>query len=432
MITQQTVAWALYDFADTAFSALFISFFYPILIKTYLGGNEFQIGLSLGLSLLVAALIVPLIGALSDATGKKIPILLVTTAITAGLIAATSFAGLYGALFLGFLANLFNVVDTDLYDSQLVEITREENRGRISGFGAAVGYGGTIASLAMGYLVMSRIGWEKKEAVQAIFQAVAVFYLVFSIPLFLVLKDAASKEISFRESLQKALAEIKYTLTKMREMPGLGNFLIGSFIYNNGLNTIIVFLGLYATTVIGLTLQAFFFVFAALALGSIAGSLLAGLLSDKIGPKKMLIGTLAVWILDTIYFLNLDAAIRFLKPASQTRTALSINEWFLSVFQIEHFINPPLLAFLVGGMIGGAGLGAVCVGNRHLLSRLAPRHKVAEIFGFMGLSKKFSGVAGSVLFGLIVTHFGGYSHAILLILLFFLVGLFFLFRVPSP
>lgn len=407
ILTKKIFAWALYDFADTAFSALFISFFYPILIKTYLGGNELQIGLSFGLSLLAAAFLVPFIGALSDATGKKIPILLVTTLVTVILTAATGYAGLYGTLALGLFANLFNIIDTDLYDSQLMDIAGPREQGRVSGLGAAVGYCGTIASLLMGYVVMQKIGWEKKEAVQVIFPATAVFYFIFSIPLFIFLKDPKRPPITFKASLQKALGEMKYTVTRMREMRGLGSFLIGSFIYNDGLNAVIVFLGLYATTVVGLTIQAFFFVFGALAVGSILGSLLAGWASDKIGPRKMLIVTLVTWILVVVYFLNMGALAQWLKLPNKTA------------------------AFLLGGMFGGAALGAVWVGNRHMTLRLAPAHKVAEIFGFVGLTKKFSGVMGSILFGLIVTKFGGYPNALLSILIFFILGLFFLCRIPK-
>jgi len=162
--TKQVAAWSLYDFADTAFSALFITFFFPILIKTYLGGNELMIGLTFGLSLLTAALIVPLIGAVADATGKKIPLLFIATLITVGLTALTGYVGLTVALVLGFLANVFNIIDVDLYDSQVVEVAAETDRGKVAGLGVAVGYVGTLGALLMGYLIMSRIGWETKAA----------------------------------------------------------------------------------------------------------------------------------------------------------------------------------------------------------------------------------------------------------------------------
>lgn len=87
-------AWASYDFADTAYSALFVTFFYPILIRTYLGGTELQIGLVFGLAFLAAALLVPVLGAASDTTGRRTPILLITTAITVVAVALVGLAGL--------------------------------------------------------------------------------------------------------------------------------------------------------------------------------------------------------------------------------------------------------------------------------------------------------------------------------------------------
>ncbi|MCH7882987.1 MFS transporter [Patescibacteria group bacterium] len=414
MLNKKVFSWALYDFADTAFSALFITFFFPILIKVYLGGNELQIGLTMGLSLLAAALLVPVIGALSDATGRKIPILFVSTVITVGLAALTGYVGLFFALALGFFANLFHSIDVDLYDSQLNDIAPYSQRGRISGFGIAIGYLGTIASLIVAYLIMNQIGWDTKQAVQAIFPATAAFYFIFSLPLFIYLRDRPRPTISFKRSIRTAFSELKYTLTKMPEMKGLGSFLLASFIYNNGMNTVIIFLSLYATQIIGLSIQAFFFVFGALAIGSFFGSLIFGRFSDRFGPKRSLSVVLALWILVVLYFLNIS--------------------WVASLINTPHSL---IVAFIIGGMVGGAALGSVWVGNRHMVTRLAPRRKIAEIFGIEGLTQKFSGGVGPVLFGLVVILAGkgneivGYQNALWMILIFFVLGLIILWRIPK-
>src|SRR3989338_2160057 len=112
-ITKKTVAWSLYDFADTAFSALFITFFFPILIKVHLGGTEFQIGLAMGLSVLAAALAVPMLGAISDALGKRMPILVISTTLTAIVTVVTGYTELGMALLFGFLANILHLIDID-------------------------------------------------------------------------------------------------------------------------------------------------------------------------------------------------------------------------------------------------------------------------------------------------------------------------------
>lgn len=168
-LTKKVFAWSLYDFADTAFSALFITFFFPIFIKAHLGGNEFQIGLAMGLSVLVAALLVPLIGAFSDATGRRMPILIAAALATAALSVGTGYAWLALALILGFLANITHLISKDVYDAKMIEIAPKNLQGSVSGLGVGVGYFGTIASLAIGYLLLSYLGWETKSGFRQCF-----------------------------------------------------------------------------------------------------------------------------------------------------------------------------------------------------------------------------------------------------------------------
>lgn len=409
-MNKKVLAWSLYDFANTAFSALYITFFFPILIKTYLGGNEFQIGLVMSLSFLTAALIVPFLGAMADATGRKLPIIFMATIFNVGLTAITPYAQLQWALIFGFLANLFYLLGLSVYNAQLVDIAGEKERGRVSGLGVAVGYLGTIASLAIAYPFLGNI--------KAIFLVTAIFFFIFSLPLFLFLRDKKIEGLNWISNFKKAFLEVKKTVTYLLPglpgattllsstesskagkvvAPGLGSFLVGSFFYNNAMNTIIIFLSLFATTVIGLSVREFFFVFALLAIGSFFGAMVAGYFSDKIGPVKMLTAALVVWMAVTAFFI---------------------------LFQQS------LMSFLLAGMVGGGALGAVWTGNRHLVTKLAPSHKVAEIFGFEGLTERFSGVIGPLLFGYLVTVFGNYSYGLVSLLIFFVIGLVFLNRVP--
>ena len=171
MLNKRVIAWSLYDFANTAFSALFITFFFPILIKTHLGGNEFQIGLVMSLSFLVAALQVPFLGAWADATGRKLPIIFVATTANVVLTAITPYAQLRWALIFGFFANVFYLISLSIYNAQLVDIAGERERGRVSGLGVAIGYLGTIASLAVAYPLLNDI--------KSVFLAIAIFFLFF-------------------------------------------------------------------------------------------------------------------------------------------------------------------------------------------------------------------------------------------------------------
>lgn len=388
-VNKRIFAWSLYDFADTSFSALFITFFYPILVRNVLGGTEFQVGLSLGLSLLATALVVPFVGALSDAMGRRIPILAVSTLITVGLTAATGYAGLAAALVLGFLANLFNTLDIDLYDSFIPELVPPEKRGRLSGLGTGVGYLGTIASLAMAYGILAYFGFESEEGIRAIFPAVAVFYFIFSLPLFLTVPDIKRIRRPLGESARVAIGQLKHTLTHLGEYRGLGPFLLASFIYNDAMHTAIIFLSLYGTDQIGLTVQQFFFAFALIALAAFAGSFLFGKLSDRLRPRRVLTVILVLWMLVIGLLI------------------------FTKSWQI----------FVLAGSLGGALLGGVWTCNRHMIAMLAPPHKVAEIYGIEGLTEKTAGVIGPIGFGWLATNYG-YPPGLVFLMCLFVIGIF--------
>lgn len=387
------IAWSLYDFADTSFSALFLTFFFPILIKRYLGGTEFQVGLAMGLSLLLAAFLVPFIGAIADTLGRRIPILAVSTVITVGLIVATGYAGLFTALLLGALANLFNIIDIDLYDSFIPDLAPPEAHGRLSGFGTAIGYLGAIASLAAAYFVLSYFGFETRAGVQAIFPTVAIFYLVFSLPLFFFLRDRVGAPRPLLEAARRAAAELRHTVTHLRDIKGLGPFLLSSFIYNDAMHTAIIFLSLFGTERIGLTIQQFFWAFAVMALAAFAGSLVFGQISDRLRPRQTLSIVLILWMLVIIFLI------------------------FTTSWQV----------FVLAGSLGGALLGAVWTCNRHMITLIAPRQKIAEIFGFEGLTEKAAGVLGPISFGFLATYYG-YTLALSLLLVFFIVGFWILRR----
>ena len=395
-INKKIIAWSLYDFADTAFSALFITFFFPILIKVHLGGNEFQIGLAMGLSVLIAALLVPLIGAISDASGKRMPILVITALLTAGITALTGYAELSLALILGSLANFTNLISKNIYNAKMIDIAPRSLFGSLSGFGVAVGYFGTIASLAIAYPLFSYFGWESLNSIRAAFWEAGIFYILFSLPLFFFVPDTVRSgspqvprpTLSFFDALKTGLREIKKTITSIRQFPVFAKFLAASFFYNNAMNTIIIFLYLYGRQEIGLGIRQFFPVFAIMAFAAAIGSYVFGKLSDTFGPIKLIKLALYIWIATIIYLL------------------------FITTYA----------SFLIAGILGGVALGAIWTLNRHMIAAISPEHKIAEWFGFEGLTEKFSGVVGPIVFGYLVTV-SGYPAALISMAIFFLIGL---------
>ncbi|MBS3097969.1 MFS transporter [Candidatus Woesearchaeota archaeon] len=389
--------WVIYDLANTAFSALFITFFFPLLIKVYLGGNEFQLGLVMGLSMLLAGILVPLIGAVSDSTGRKIPFVIFFTITCVVFTIITPYLGLYLALLFALLANLAYHSAIDVYDALLVDISTKQNIGTISGYGVATGYLGTILSLIMAYIILIIFGFNTKTGIQAIFPATALFFLAFSTITFVLVKDKIKKaKIPLKTAIKKSFSQLKDTLTNMHNHKGLLPFLIASFIYTDGMNTAILFLYLYGREQIKLTLVSFFYVYAVMAVAAMIGSLVFGRITDKIGPKKTLSISLGIWILIITLLINVNN----------------------------------LKSFLIAGSLGGVALGAIWTATRPMLVQLSPKQKIAELFGFQGLTEKFSGVFGPVIFGYVVVK-SGYQPALIVLLGFFILGLLILYKVPS-
>ncbi|MBW2980325.1 MFS transporter [Candidatus Woesearchaeota archaeon] len=396
-LTKKIFGWTIYDLANTAFSALYVTFFFPVLIKVFLGGNEFHVGLVTSLGIFLAGVFVPFIGALSDSTGRKMPYVIFFTLLCVTATALTPYIGLYGALILGVFATLTFHACLDVYDAILTDISTKKNMSKISGYGVAMGYVGTILSLVMAYILMSMLGWETEAAVKSIFPATAIFFLGFSIITFILVKDKVRKAtVSLKEGIKKAYSAIKSTFREARKHKSLFIFLIACLLYTDGMNTAIVFLYLYGREQIGISMVNFFYAYAGMALTSALGALIFGKLGDKIGSKRSIVTALFLWI-GIIYLL------------------MKVNN---------------VVTFIIAGCLGGAALGAIWTLNRPMLVHLSPKNKLAQFFGFQGLTEKFSGLIGPVLFGFIVVR-AGYQPALWLLMGFFVIGLGIMYFVPN-
>jgi UMF1 family MFS transporter len=204
------------------------------------------------------------------------------------------------------------------------------------------------------------------------------------------------KVIYFKENIKKALATVLNTVKSLPRTPVLGRFLAASFFYNNAMNTVVVFLALFGREQIGLGTQEFFPVFALMALTAGAGSFALGKLSDYFGPVRMIKLALLIWL------------------------AIVVLLIFVSSFP----------TFLFAGAVGGIVFGGIWTLNRHMITRIAPKEKIAELFGFEGLTEKFSGVLGPIVFGGLVV-LSGYTAALISTLIFFLVGLFLIRKISK-
>ncbi|MEM2916580.1 MAG: MFS transporter [Candidatus Woesearchaeota archaeon] len=397
MRKKEVFCWAMYDLANTAFSALFVTFFFPKYVTEFLGGNKFQIGLVFGLSMLLVGLLVPVIGAWSDRIRKRMPFIVVFTFFCCAATLLVPFVSLKVALFLGLVANFFYHAALTTYNALIPLLGIPEEYGKISGIGVALGYLGTLLSLGIAALVLNRLGWETMLGVKSVFIVTALFFFVFSLFLFFGVRERGnSMKEPWHAYTHHAIKDVLKTIAHLRKHKGLIPYLITIFMFVDAVTAVIVFLYLYGRSVIGLETQAFMIVYALFALSAVAGSYLVGRLTDTIGPKKTLMLAGASWLVVLGVLLMVQS----------------------------------LPMFIFAGLLGGVAMGAVWTSSRPLLIALSPKRGVGQFFGFSELANKFSGVLGPIAYGFLANFYGD-KAAIVSLFVFFIIGLASLCFVPD-
>ena len=401
-------SWLLFDFANTSFSVMMVTFVFPLYFKNVICKGEPSgdalWGFSVSLSMLLVALISPVLGAAADYSGKRKRFLLFFTLTSIVATALLSFSGpgmALVAVLLFVLANMGFEGGLVFYDSYLKQLASAKSIGRVSGYGFAMGYLGALSILLLVQPLLSKgIVLSNMPNVQLSFLVVAIFFALFAAPLFLVLRDEKKGDrpaISFT-AIRCSLREVKYTVQHIMSYPDLARFLLAYFFYNDAILTVIAFSSIYAQNTLGFTTGELIRFFMLVQTTAIAGSLIFGFVTDKIGPKRTIVITLLIW------FVVVVAAI---------------------------FADSKELFFYTG-MLAGMSMGSSQAASRSMMTRLTPQEHVTEFFGFYdGTFGKASAIAGPLVFGLASAQAGSQKAALASLLLFFILGLLLMTRVRS-
>lgn len=391
-------SWSMYDFANTIFAMNVISLYFALWVTVDMQGEDILCSWVLSGSMLLAALCSPIMVTVSDRLGRRMPFLMFFTLTCCSF---TALIGLINKLVLGLLffaiANFCYQTAAIFYNALLPEISAKGQIGRVSGYGVSLGYCGTIAGLLLVRPFVLRYGR------QAAFIPTAVFFLLFSLPCFLFVKDRLAERmdgsgIRIIDSFRK----IKETLIHIREYPGLFNFLVAAFIALNAINTIMIFMSVYTKKVMGFTDPEIITFYIVSTVFAILGSFVTGFITDRFGSKRILGVVLELWCISILL-----AAISFSKTA-----------------------------FWVVGPLVGICLGATWTSALVLVVDLSPPQMVGEVFGFYGLVGKSASIIGPIMWGLCIWGFGSlgilkYRLAILGLLLFLGLGFIILQKVPN-
>ena len=412
----ERLSWALYDFSNTIFSMNIATLYFPVWIVAERGATATGWSLATSASSAVVLFAAPYFGARSDVSRRRKPwvvgLTLACVAVTA-LLDPLSRARLPPGTQVVILLAAFALADVayqlalPFYNAMMPELVAPAEHGRLSGLGTGLGYAGSIAGVLFAApFVSGRWSVGGASGRQAAFLPTAALFLFFSLPLFLFCRDHVPRPRSERPDIRfrEIAAKIAEAFRETRKYPGLRRFLFASYLYQDALGTAIAFMAIYAVKVLGLAKGEEVRLFAALTIPAIVGSFLAGLASDRIGPRRTLFLVLWGWI------------------AGLAAIALA----------------PTLSAFWIGGALLGFVFGGIWSVERPLLLTLVPDAEAGRFFGLLVLSARAAAIAGPLVWALVADRlfgsFGvgvGYRAAVASLILFMLGAILLLRGVPD-
>ena len=408
---RQVLSWALYDWANSAFATTVMAGFFPVFFSSYwstqvsAAENTFRVGAINSLSSLAIVFLAPLLGAIADQGSRRKKFLiffaymgaLSTISLTVVSRGEWQLAALFYVLgAIGFSgANSF-------YDALLVGVSPPRERDWVSALGFGLGYLGGGLLFALNIAMVRFPGFfglnSPEQAIRLSFVSVGLWWIVFSVPLTLWVKEPVygRKAVSGLEATRLGFFQLKSTFREVRKLRTVFLFLIGYWLYIDGVDTIVRMAGIWAIS-IGLDRQD---IVQALLLTQFVGfpaALLFGKIGQAIGPRPAILICIAVYVVTTI-----------------GATFISSGRDFF------------LLAIMIGLVQGG-----IQALSRSYYSRLIPEDKSAEFFGFYNMLGKFAAVLGPILMGLVSLWTDNPRVSIAAIALLFLAGGCFLMLVDE-
>ncbi len=403
-------SWAVYDWANSAYATTVMAGFFPVFFKQFwatdLSANEstFWLGLANAGSGLVIALLAPVLGAMADKGGLKKRMLLSFTAMGALMTAALFLVGQGQWLFavavyvsgaIGFSgANIF-------YDALIVDVTKRKHLHRVSSLGYALGYIGGGLLFAGNVLMTLHPDWfflaDKAEAVRWSFLLVAIWWIVFTLPLVkFVHEDREADYAHWMTAAKDGFRQLADTFHHLRSLKQVWLFLLAYFLYIDGVNTVARMAVDYG-----------------LSLGFDSGVLITALLMTQFiaFPSALAVGWLGEhWHAKSVLLICIGAYA-------------AVCIWSSTMQHEQDFY---WLAAVIGLVMGG-----VQALSRSMYARMIPKHQAAEFFGFFNMLGKFAAVLGPAMMGMASIVSGSARFSILVIVLLFAAGAALLYQVDE-
>ncbi len=420
MTTKKTIwGWALYDFGNSAFFTVILSFVYAVFFADTIvpeGDTPGSVIWANGLivTAIIVALTSPFLGALADYGGYRRRYLFITTVVAifgTALLYFPTPGEVRLALAIFVIANVAAELTQVFYNAYLPDISTPDNIGKISGYGWSLGYVGGLLVMGIalvGFVTLDLPGFGavlpdqpwfglsmgeegQFQNVRATTLLTAAWFAIFAIPMFLWVPEPEHRDAPpLGELLRGTVSRLRNTFEDIRRYGQVARLLVARMIYNDGLVTIFGIGVIYTTEVFDFTLtQAMLF---GLAINVTAGlgAFAMGFLDDRIGGKKTIL----------ISLVGLSLAVLW--------AALARAESTTSLY--------------MAGLAIGIFMGPSQAASRSLLGRFVPLEKETEFYGFFAFSAKATAFMGPIVYSIMTTAFESPRYGVGAIVVFFLIG----------
>ena len=406
---REKFSWSLYDWANSVFATTVLAGFFPLFFKSFWAGDlddatsTALLGTVSSVAGLIIVLIAPILGAMADLSRNKKLFLLIFALlgiISTSILFFISYGFwewsliIFGLSIIGFSgANIF-------YDSLLIDVSSDEDRNYVSSMGYALGYlGGGILFLinVLMYLYPSYFNLNSQtEGILYSFLSVALWWFVFSMPLFLFVKQKKINDIAdFKNPFKQSFIRVLNTFREIKKYKAVLIFLIAYWFYIDAIDTIVRMAVAYGTD-LGFDSSKLIIALIFTQFIGFPATFAYGYLAEKFGLFNMLVVGILIYILICIYSLFITSATDF---------------------------------FILAGLVGLVQGGVQSV-SRTIFSRLIPQDKATEFFGFYNLIGKSAVVVGPALVGWMAYIFNNPKAGIISLLILFIPGIIILFYVP--
>jgi MFS transporter, UMF1 family len=399
-LTKQVVAWAAFDWANSAFATTVMVVFFPVFFKQYWSAgvsateSTFWLGMANGIASFLLAVLAPLLGTLGDRGGARLKFLLAFTvlgvAATAGLYFVAQGEWIWAAVLfaLGSMGFWGGII---FYDSLLMDVAPPDRLDSVSGFGYAIGYlgGGVLLAINVWMTLDPKFFGlaDAAHAVRVSFITVAIWWALFAVPIFLVVRERPSDVPHVGSTLRDSFAALAATFGEVRRYRPVILFLLAYWMYIDGVNTIQkmavdygLSIGLESADLIKAILMVQFIGFPA--------ALVFGWIGQRISPVVGLFICICVYTAVTLFATSIDTKDEF---------------------------------YVMAG-ITGCVQGGIQSLSRSYYGRLIPAHRAGTFFGFYNMMSKFAAVLGPLLMGTTALVTGNSRTAILSIVILFIGG----------